>query len=348
MGSYSSLIAPAFFTRPGWLPELQVRSNKAGSRKMSDTTALTAGIDTSKATLDMAIHGESSVLSVSNTAVGCKELAATLAAAGVARVGIEATGGYERGVMGHLRRRGIAVTLLQPVQVKTFGMLHLRRAKTDRIDAVLIAACTHLLGEQDKMAPDARFEPLGDHLTYIEQIEEDIARLEHISDKRIRRGVMTSIKREQTRRLAEIKLLIASVRRYADLTKRFELALSVPAVGERTALALLIRMPELGQVSREQAASLAGLAPFVHQSGKWQGQTHIGGGRSRLRRSLFAAAFPGAHHWNKPLMALHGRLRARGASHTSAIVACGRKLLIQVNAVIARGTPWADLPPATA
>lgn len=320
--------------------------------EMSDTTALTAGIDTSKHTLDMAVHGQSAVLHVPNTAAGWKKLADTLTAARVTRVGIEATGGYERGIMGHLRRQSITVTLLQPVPVKAFGMLHLRRAKTDRIDAVLIAACTHILGEQDKIAPDTRFEVLGDHLTFIEQIEENIARfktrLEHINDKRLRCSVIMSIKREQSRRLAEIKRLIVAVRKHTDLGERFDLALSVPAVGERTALALLIRMPKLGQVSREQAASLAGLAPFVHQSGKWQGQTHIGGGRSRLRRSLFAAAFPGAHHWNRPLMDLHARLRARGASHTSAIVACARKLLIQVNAVVARGAPWEERAPTPA
>jgi transposase len=95
-------------------------------------------------------------------------------------------------------------------------------------------------------------------------------------------------------------------------------------------------------VTRGQAASLAGLAPFVRQSGKWQGQARIGGGRSRVRRSLFAAAFPGAHHWNEALIGLHGRMRARGASHACAIVACARKLLVQVNAVVARGTPWKD------
>ena len=174
--------------------------------KMSEA-ALTAGIDAAKSKLDMAIHGQSAVVHVPNTTDGWKQLSATLDTAGIKRVGIEATGGYERGVVGHLRRQAITVTLLQPVQVKAFGMLHLRRAKTDRIDAALIAACTHMLGEQDKMAPDARFEPLGEHLTFIEQTEEDIARyktrLEHISDKRLRRNVTASIKREQTRRLAD-------------------------------------------------------------------------------------------------------------------------------------------------
>ena len=254
--------------------------------------------------------------------------------------------------MGHLRRQGIAVTLLQPAQVKAFGMLHLRRAKTDRIDAALIAACTQVLGDQGRMAPDARFEALGDQLTYVEQIEEDVARLktrlEHIADKRLRRQVEADVRRLQTRRLVEIKRLVAAVCAYEDLGGRHRLALSVPAVGERTALALVIRMPELGQATREQVASLAGLAPFMRQSGKWKGETHIGGGRGRLRRSLFAAAFPGAHHWNPALVALKTRMMARGASHTSAIVACARKLLIQVNAVITRGTPWEAARPARA
>ncbi len=311
---------------------------------LAATSTLTAGIDVSKATLDLAIHGQKNITHVPNTPAGWTLLASQLATAGVGRVGLEATGGYERGVMEHLRAQGLAVTRLQPFQVKAFGMLHLRRAKTDRIDAALIAACTHVLGEPGTMAPDGRLEALADHLAFIEQVEEDIARfktrLEHVTDKRLRRAVEANIKRETTRRLAEIKRLLAELRRHADLSRRLDLALSVPSVAERTAPALIIRMPELGQVSREQAAALAGLAPFTRQSGKWQGQTHIGGGRVRLRRSLYAAAFPGAHHWNKALMDMHARLRARGMAHTSIIVACARKLLIQVNAVVARGTPW--------
>lgn len=132
------------------------------------------------------------------------------------------------------------------------------------------------------------------------------------------------------------------IQAHPDLAQRLRFILSVPSAGDRTALALLIRRPELGTPSRSQAASLAGLAPFVRQSGKWQGQAWIGSGRSGLRRSLFAAAFAGAHHGNKALMQLRDRLRARGACRTSAATACARKLLIQVNAVVARGTPWEE------
>ena len=109
-------------------------------------------------------------------------------------------------------------------------------------------------------------------------------------------------------------------------------------------LAIVIRMPELGRISREEAAALAGLAPFDHDSGKHRGQRHIAGGRGRLRRSLFAAALPAAFRWNKALIALYARLTARGKAHNAALVACARKLIVYANTVVERGTPWVERP----
>jgi transposase len=315
---------------------------------MTKSSMLTAGIDTAKDKLDIAIHGQPNTWTVQNSLPGWQRLADELAKAGVKRIGIEATGGYERGVTRHLQAAGFIVVVLQPLQVKAFAKLHLRRAKNDRIDAILIAACTVALDARNKLPPDPRFDALTDHLTFIEQVEEDIARcktrLEHISDQRLRRSVKADIARLAKRCAAELKRLIGATRGHADLARRFELVLSVPSIGERTALAVVLRMPELGQVSREQAAALAGLAPFVHQSGKRQGETHIGGGRGRLRRSLYAAALPGAFRWNPALKALYGRLMARGKTHKSALVACARKLLAFANTVVARRTPWVAEP----
>ena len=317
---------------------------------MQNTNTVTAGIDTSKKTLDMAVLGQTSHLRVPNAPEGWAQIEAAVTSAGASRVGIEATGGYERGVVAYLRAKNIIVDVLQPKQVKAFAMLHLKRAKTDRIDAALIAAATQLLADQSRMASEPRLEAFGDRLTFIEQIEEDIVRyktrLEHIADKRLRRSVEGSIKREQMRRLVEIKRLLAELRAHADLAKRLSLVLSVPGIGDRTALSIVVRMPELGQVSREEAAALAGLAPFAQQSGQFQGQMHIGGGRERLRRALFAAALPSAYHWNPALMALRTRLTGRGKCHTLTMVACARKLLTYANAVVARGTPWEDEKPA--
>jgi transposase len=311
---------------------------------MTRTTILTAGIDTAKAKLDVAVHGRAEAFVVANTAAGWKNLADRLARIEVQRVGIEASGGYERGVIRHLRDAGFSVVLLQPNQVRAFAKMRLQRAKNDRIDAALIAGCTDLLDDRNKPPPDPRFEAMTDRLTFIEQVEEDIARLktrrEHISEKRLLRIVAADIKRLQQRRAAELKRLAAELRAHADLAQRFDLVLSIPGIAERTALALVLRMPELGQVSREEAASLAGLAPFVHQSGTQKGETHIGGGRGRLRRSLYAAALPASFRWNPALKAMYARLTARGKSHKSALVACARKLLIFANTVLARGTPW--------
>lgn len=102
----------------------------------------------------------------------------------------------------------------------------------------------------------------------------------------------------------------------------------------------MIRLPELGQISREQAAALAGLAPFDDDSGTHRGLRHIAGGRARLRRSLYAAALPAAFRWNPSLQALYQRLTKRGKPHKTALVACARKLLIYANTVVARGSPW--------
>jgi transposase len=316
---------------------------------MTQTIITTAGIDTSKAKLDIAVHGRTERWQVANALSGWRALAAKLTKAGVARVGIEATGGYERGVVEHLRAADFTVLVLQPIQVKAFGRVHLRRAKNDALDAVLIAACAATI-DQPRIAPDSRLIELATHLTFLEQAEEDIARfktrLEHINEPRLRRIVTGDIARLKARRAALIRDIAKRLRAYDDLAKRLDLVLSIPGIGERTALALIIRMPELGQVSREEAAALAGLAPFDDDSGQHKGQRHIAGGRGRLRRSLFAAALPAAFRWNKALVSLYARLIARGKVHNSALIACARKLLIYANTVVQRGTPWTEKPAA--
>ena len=312
---------------------------------MTQTSTTTAGIDTSKSKLDIAVHGRTERWQVANTLLGWRILTGKLTKAGVGRVGIEATGGYERGVVQHLRAAGFTVLVLQPVQVKAFGRVHLRRAKNDVLDAVLIAACAAVL-DQVRDAPDPRLAELAEHLTFLEQIEEDIkrfkTRLEHIDELRLRRLVLGDIARLKARRLAQIRHIAKQLRSHPDLAARLDLVLSIPGIGERTALALLIRMPELGCISREEAAALAGLAPFDNDSGQHKGQRHIAGGRARLRRSLFAAALPAAFRWNRALIALYGRLTAAGKAHNAALVACARKLLIYANTVVQRGTPWTE------
>jgi transposase len=324
--------------------------DKAGTTKMTQTNTLTAGIDTSKAKLDIAVHGRAECWQVANTPQGWRRLVAALVQIGVERVGIEATGGYECGVVAQLRAAGIMVLLLQPVQVRSYARVHLRRAKNDRLDAMLIAACAAGL-DPPSIEPDARLAKLAGYLTFLEQIEEDIARskvrLEHIKEIRLRRIVLADIARLRKRRRVELARIVAALRSHDDLACRLDLVGSVPGIGERTAVAIVVRMPEIGRISREQAAALAGLAPFDRDSGVHKGQRRIEGGRARLRRSLFAAALPAAFRWNKALIALYARLIARGKAHNAALVACARKLLVYANTVVQRGTPWTERPATT-
>lgn len=314
---------------------------------MSNDSTLTAGIDVGKDKLDIAVHGQTNTFIVPNSRTGWKRLAADFATIGVGRVGIEATGGYERGVIRHLRAAGFKIVLLQPLQVKAYARMHLRRAKNDRLDAAIIAACAHALDARADQ-PDPRLEALTDQLTFVEQVESDIARnktrLEHIHIPRLRLAVTQSMARLKKLLNGELRRIEAALRAHDDLALRLDLVLSVPGIGDRTALAIVVLLPEVGQLTREQVAALAGLAPFDDDSARRTGQRHIAGGRSRLRRSLFAAAQPAASFWNPACMALYQRLKKAGKSHKAALIACARKLLIFANTVVARGTPWQDRP----
>ncbi|MCZ0733181.1 IS110 family transposase [Phreatobacter sp. AB_2022a] len=317
--------------------------HKDGATKMAKTNTKVAGIDTAKATLDMAVHGRTEHWQVDNTPAGWRELSELLTAQRVGRIGIEATGGYEVGVIAALRAAGFTVIRHQPVQISAFARMRLRRAKTDRLDAALIAHFTALFTD-DRPAPDPRFAAFALHLTHIEQLEGRIKQtktfLEHQSEPRLRRQWESRLKADQKEAAYELALLVKALRQQPDLDRRLELLLSIDGIGLRTAVALVVGMPELGQISREEAAALAGLAPFVRQSGKWAGEAHIDGGRARVRTALYAAALPAAFQWNPALIAFYARLKQAGKSHKKALVACARKLLIFANSVLQRDTPW--------
>jgi transposase len=316
---------------------------------MAKRITICAGIDTGKRKLDVAIDGTSLQLQVENTAEGHKMLLEWLRRHKVKRIGIEASGGYEQAVVIELRRKRFVVVVFQPAQVRAYAKFHLQRAKNDKIDAALIAACTAAV-KKIHPAPDPRLQPFAEHLTLIEQVGEDIKlyknRLETCRDPRIQKLWKEEIARLAKRARVELKALVAAIRQYPDLAERLDLIYSVGGTGMPTAVAILVRMPEIGQLTREQAAALAGLAPYDDDSGDQVGARHIDGGRERLRRALYLAALPASFRWNPQLVALYQRLRAAGKEHKRALVACARKLLIFVNTVVARGTPWQSGPPA--
>jgi transposase len=310
---------------------------------MSKPSIVCAGIDTGKRKLDVALDGRRERLQVDNTPDGHRKVSEWLRQYRAMRVGIEASGGYEQAVVAQLRRDGFVVIVFQPAQVRAYARFHLQLAKNDKIDAALIAACT-AAAKKIHAPPDPRLAPFAEHQTLIEQITDDIARIktrrESCRDPRIRGVWKQEIARLNGLIKAELKQLVAAIRQHPDLAERLDLIASVDGVGLRTAVAILVRMPEIGRLSREQAAALVGLAPYDRDSGDAVGARHIEGGRQRLRTSLYNAGFAAAFHWNDELKATYQRLTAAGKPHKVALVACARKLLIYVNTVVQRGTPW--------
>jgi transposase len=316
---------------------------------MSKHITVCAGIDTGKYKLDVAIDGSLEQLQIDNTAEGHVVLSGWLKRQQVKRVGIEASGGYEQDVVARLRRDGFVVVVFQPAQVRAYAKFLLQKAKNDKLDAALIAACTAAI-KRIHAPPDDRLAPFAARMTLIDQLTDQVAYCkcyrEGCREPQIRQFWKAEIARLNKLLRAALKSLAAAIRQHHDLAERLDLIESVDGVGLKTAVAILLRMPEIGRLTREQAAALAGLAPFDDDSATHSGIRHIGGGRERLRRSIYNATLAAAFHWNPQLIGLYKRLTRTGKPHKVAMIACARKLLIFVNTVVERGTPWATTAPS--
>lgn len=307
-----------------------------------------AGVDVGKAWLDVAVHGAEAEGRWANTIAGIGALISWLKVREVGRVGMEATGGYERGLRSALEAAGLQVVVHQPIEVRLFARLTRRRAKNDALDARLIAAATVRV-DTVRAAGDPRLIELAERLTAYEQITDQSAGLktfmEHITLKDLaidlRRQIAVMI-RLKARLLAAILELIKA---HPDLLARYRLLLSLPGVGPVVAATLTVRMPELGAMRRGQASSLIGVAPFDRDSGQHRGQRFIAGGRSRPRRMLYLAALA-AKRFDPALKAFAQRLLDNGKPPKLAIVAVMRKLIEAANLVLQRGQPWTRQQPA--
>ena len=307
-----------------------------------------AGIDVGKRVLDVAAHGLEDATQVQNSPEGHAALVGWLRARRVGRVGLEATGGYERGVRAALEAAGFEVVAHQPLEVRLFARLKRLRAKNDRIDARLIAQATAQV-ETVRAAQDPRLAELAERLTVYEQVADQIAGLktflEHVTLKDVRRSLkaqLASLERLKARLLAQVLTVLKA---HEDLAARFRLLLSIPGFGPVVAASLAIRMPELGQMRRGQAAALAGVAPFDRDSGQWKGLRFITGGRARVRRMLYLASLA-AKRYDPGFKAFNQALLDRGKPIKLAIVAVMRKLIEAANLVLQRGQPWVKTQPA--
>jgi transposase len=303
---------------------------------------IAVGIDVSKERLDVHVHPAGTVLSLSRDGAGLEELIGTLASVAPQLVAVEATGGFETVVVAALAAAGLPVVVVNPARVRAFASALGQRAKTDPIDAQVIAQFAAATKPPVRALPDAATQALADLVARRRQIIQMIVaegQREKRAAPRAKRSIARLLKTLR-RELSEIDADIEeSVRGSPVWCEKEDLLASVPGVGSVTARTMLAELPELGSLNRRQIAALAGLAPFTRQSGKWRGKSFIGGGRASVRAALFMAAMT-AMRRNPVLRAFHQRLRAAGKPKMVALIAVARKLLTILNAILRDKVKW--------
>jgi transposase len=300
------------------------------------------GIDVSKDRLDVHVLPAGEAWSVSRDGEGLSELCRRLG--GTARlVAIEATGGYETIVAATLSSEGVPVVVVNPAQVRAFAQALGQRAKTDPIDAVVIARFAEATRPQIRPLPDRATRMLSDLVARRRQIVEMIVaerqRLHHTEPPRVRKSIVRLLKALEKELASVDHDIDDSVRGSPVWREKEDLLASVPGIGATIARTLLAELPELGTLDPKRIAALAGLAPFTRQSGAWKGKARISGGRSAVRTALFLGAQV-AKRWNSSLKAFYDRLIAAGKPKMVATIAVARKLLTILNAILRDRTPW--------
>ncbi|MBA8879272.1 IS110 family transposase [Phyllobacterium myrsinacearum] len=306
---------------------------------MSDTLSQTIGIDISKATLDAHAYPAGRNRQFANTASGHKALIAWLGQWSVERVAYEATGAYHRELEQALA--DLPCVKLNPARARRFAQAAGTLAKTDRIDAVMLARMA------STMQPAINLEQarLAELISARDGLMRDRTALKN-QEKNL---TIPLLKRQHKQRLNQIDQhitaldveLAASIAADPQLARRHEIISSIAGLGPRTANQLVATMPELGSLDNKQAASLAGLAPVARQSGQWKGRSFIQGGRANVRRALYMPALVEAR-FNPDLREKYQHLIASGKPAKIAIVAVMRKLLVTANALVKADRMWVE------
>lgn len=305
--------------------------------------AMVVGIDVSKDRLDVHVEPCGEAFSVCNDGAGIEALARRLLLLCPRLVALEATGGFETMAAAGLGAAGLPVAVVNPAQVRAFANALGKRAKTDPIDAAVIARFAHATGTEPRPLPDARSRLFADLVSRRRQISAMIvaeeARWKRASNRQLKKSIerlLAALRREEKSIDGDLDIQI----RASPLWRMKEdLLSSVPGVAKTISRTLIAELPELGTLDRKQIAALAGLAPFTRQSGKWRGKSFIGGGRSHVRAVLFMGALVASRH-NPVLKAFRDKLVQAGKPKIVAIIATARKLLTILNAIIRDQKPW--------
>jgi transposase len=301
------------------------------------------GIDVSKERLDVHLRPSGEAFDVPRHAEGLERLVERLAGMRPSLVVLEATGGFEITVAAALAAAGLPLAVVNPRQIREFARSTGRLAKTDRLDAEAIALFAERVRPEPRPIADAEAQALGELVARRRQLVEMIGmesnRQHQARDAQLKTRIQTHLAWLQ-QALADIDQEIdGRVRRSPAWRETEELLTSVPGIGKVTAHTLLADLPELGQLGRRKLAALVGVAPINRDSGLLRGHRAIAGGRFAVRSTLYMATLS-AIRWNPLIRAHYTRLRDRGRPAKVAIVACMRRLLTILNAMLRERKPW--------
>lgn len=300
------------------------------------------GIDVSKDRLDVHVRPSGEAFAVARDGDGLAALVTRLQPLAPHLVAVEATGGFEMTVAAAIAAAALPLAVVNPAQVRHYAQALGRRAKTDRIDAEVIARFAEAARPEPRALPDEATQTLSDLVTRRRQI---IAMM--VAERQRATRLPKRLKRSCERVVRVLEAELSALDQDIDTTVRGspawrakeDLLASVPSIGDITARTLIADLPELGTLDRRKIAALVGVAPFTRQSGRWQGKAFIAGGRPNVRAALFVATMSAVRH-NPTIRAFRQRLLAKGKPKMVVMVACMRKLLTILNAILRDQKPW--------
>lgn len=301
------------------------------------------GIDVAKDRLDVHLRPTGEAFAVARDGEGLEALAARLRALSPELVVLEATGGFEAVVAAALAAAALPLAVVNPAQVRAFGRATGRLAKTDRLDAALIAHFAEAIRPEPRPVASAQAQALAELVTRRRQLVEMIGmernRRRTARSPKVLRGIARTITALQAALTDLDREIDDQVRGTPAWREAEDLLTSVPGVGPITARTLIAELPELGRITRRRIAALVGVAPVNRDSGASRGHRAIAGGRTSVRNTLYMAALTAIRR-NPPVSAAYERLRARGTPAKAALVAAMRKLLTILNAILRDAKPW--------
>ena len=305
-------------------------------------TPVFVGIDVAKATLDVALRPSGEQWSVSNDEAGIAALVDRLRPLRPTLLVCEATGGFERAAIAMLAAAGLPVVVANPRQIRDFARATGQLAKTDQIDAAILAVFAERVRPAPRALPSDAAQLLDALLTRRRQLVEMLVAEKNrlgFAPRPLHQGIQQHI-RWLERQLDDVTTTLADQIEQSPVWRaKDDLLQSVPGVGPIVSAVLLAELPELGTLSHKQIATLAGVAPLARDSGTLRGKRMVWGGRASVRTALYLAALCG-RRWNPQLRRFYERLLAAGKPKKVALIACARKLLTILNAMLRDSTRW--------